>query len=65
MLVAYSNVNALDAGAVERLKVAMRSGLACTDEAANHGYVMFEGKCYRLTEVNSVIYPRSNQILFG
>jgi hypothetical protein len=58
MLVSYLNPGALSPQEIERLKVAMRAGLACTDEASTHQHVFFEGRYFRLDDVNSVIYPK-------
>lgn len=65
MLVSYSSVSSLNEQEIERLKVAMRAGLACTDEASMYSHVFFEGRYFKLEDVNRVIYPKSSQMLLG
>lgn len=52
MLIQYTSVSSLDASTKARLAQAA-SGLMRTTEAAN-GYVMFEGKYFRVAEVQSL-----------
>lgn len=53
MLVQYTPVGALDQAAQQRLAAAARA-LLMTNEAAR-GHVMFEGKYFRVSEVQGLV----------
>ena len=53
MLIQYTPVSALKSDEKTRLRAAVTAGLMFTTEAAR-GYVMFEGKYFRVQEVQSL-----------